>query len=1091
MNNLSVYSASAGSGKTYSITHEYLALLLKNSDNEKAYKNIIAITFTNKATNEMKNEILKKFQSILKNNSDNKELLDICKKAELLSDTDSNEKKAEVMKKAKDIFRKAFVNILHDYSFFSVSTIDSFFQKIIRGFAREIGINYNYSLELDNEKIISDAIDILLEQAETDNKLKSKIIKIVDNSTDEGKSWNIKNSLSAFVKSIPISEYREFEKDYEAFFADENSEKNFRSEIIKIQNNFKNSIDEKYQKIISYSDYSTCFSYNDKRNFIYLLKAICEKYDDSDFSLEDYFKYCNYDEKSIKFKTPKKDISKAVLNELYAIYDDLHEFFLANFKNYKTINIIDQNYYYAGLLNSIIEIINNYIAEKGLFLISNVPTFLSEIAKNNSSSFIYEKVGTFYENYLIDEFQDTSQLQWDSLMPLIMESLSNYKKNIIVGDLKQSIYSWRGGDWELLANKLYSDFPQDYFPNDLKENWRSGEKIVNFNNSFFETAVGAIKDNTKFPDEVKKNTTDLIQDKIYSNIKQEFKKESISESFVSVNIIDQEKDDEKSFKEKAIFLLIKQIEELQENGVSPKDILILVRTNDEGNQIAKEILLYSQSAEAKENVTYELISSTSLFIYQNYAIQTIIACLKYFANKNDFLAKYEIKQKLSLQFPDIPQTDFDQILADLQKVSSLKLLYENIEDIIDNFGLNKNEANIPYLISFRDLVLDFEQKESPDIFSFLNYWDEVAQKKNLRLSEEQNAITILTIHKAKGLAEDYVFVPFCNWKLADSKSTLKLVKSPDKYPFNALPAWLINVCSDSLLESHFSEDYYIQRFKQIIESFNVLYVAFTRARKGLSVFLDSYAKNPADNLNSVNKLIQFTVENLSSDKLSTKNDNGISYKEYFWGKDLVSSITENKDKTVNKYIDKYGIFKHENKNPKEQIIIKSQFDRNKLDLDKDTDINKGIIFHKIFENINYAKDIDNAINKLYQSSIISKDKITFYKDIIEKKIKNKNVAKWFDGSYDVITESEIISQKDKRLYRPDRIMFNKDKSETIIVDYKFGKKEEKAYINQIQNYAKLLSDMKYQNISLYLWFVIENYLLHIFDGKIIEKIDLL
>lgn len=1079
MGQLLVYSASAGSGKTHSIAGQYILMLFSKP---KAYRNILAVTFTNKACEEMKSRIIDELAAIIKESPGNR-ISEITEHTKLSSDM------------VKIRARQIFTEMLHDYSFFSVSTIDSFFQKILRNFTRETGIQYNYEIELDTENVINLAVDNLLENSNTNPELKKNIISLVEQKMENLSKWDFRKDLKSFLKKVIESDYRSYEAEYNSFFADKSKVADFRKEISKIEKDFQNSI-KNYCKdlsdiLLKYNLGIEDFSGGNTRSVIKrLLKTYNLVSGNETFDTEKHFNNIETPEKWLTKAVINKEPHKTATDELIKVSTSMAEHFKSNYSRYITAVIIKKHLNYAALINEGLQTIHKYLNDEGKFLISEVPVFLSEIARQNSSSFIYEKTGSFYENYLIDEFQDTSSIQWNSFYPLMLESLSSGNENdinIIVGDLKQSIYAWRGGDWRLLAYQVKQKF-ENYFKHiSLDDNWRSGKTIVEFNNYFFESAAGVLSNviNNSYPEELAPYTGELIKSSIYSNIKQNVKQNF--DSVVRLEIFEKEEDKspESSVQYRTIQRMIKQIEELQENNHKPGEIMILVRTNDQGSKIAQHIIKYSQSPEAKPGIVYDVISSDALFISSNKAVQLIISCFRYLLNENDKLSLteagyiYYVNSELNTSGDFVfNHTDFmvhlTKTIEPLKESFRQKLLHDLTDIIIEELGLNKKVENVPFLNSFRDVVHDFSLKHPAEVESFLEYWDEKGSKQNLKIPEKQNAINIISIHKSKGLAADFVFVPFCDWDL--HKSGDIIWAETDTPPFNVLPVWPVNFDSKTQ-KSNFSETYYFHKFRQTVESFNMMYVAFTRARKGLFISASDAADNSFSKVSSVLRTVieNQDFENNSKPHISVSDE--FKCKEYSIGEITIAKKTQDHDG----YFNSYPVFI-----PEKQIKIKSFFDRDKVDVTSQSLVHKGIVYHKIFENIESAGDIDKAVNDLYAKGIVSMEDIPVYTDEIKAIISSPLIKSWFDGTYTVNNEAEIVT-KNGKLRRPDRIMESENK--IIIVDYKFGYAENKKYISQTKEYAQLLAEMGYKNIETYIWYVLSDYMVKVnTDSDETEKI---
>jgi len=1070
MGKLLIYSASAGSGKTHNIAKQYLFLLFSKP---RAWRNILAVTFTNKACEEMKSRIIDELASIVYKNNDT-----------IISEISSNTGLSPEMVKIRA--DRIFTEMLHDYSFFSVSTIDSFFQKIVRNFTLETGIQYNYEIELDTENVINSTVDIMLENSNSDTKLKKDIISLVDQKMENLSKWDFRKDLKEFLKKVIYSDFRSYEKKYMEFFGDRKSIEKFQSSLFKIKHSFEAEV-QVYCKdisevLIKYNLEADDFSGKSRSIVNKLVKTHIKLTQNTELNTEDHFKNIDIEEKWLTKAQISTEPYLSAMKELMTMANKMKDFFILKYPEYVTASTIKQHLYYAALINSGLTTLHQYLNDEGKFLISEIPVFLSEIATNNSSSFIYEKTGSFYENFLIDEFQDTSNIQWQSFFPLLHESLSSgYDKdiNVLVGDVKQSIYAWRGGDWRLLAYKVQQIFKNYYENINLDENWRSGETIVNFNNNFFSYATDVLSNaiSTQYPSHLAPVTGNLIKTSIFSNIWQSFIKDY--KSYVSITIFDKtdknNKQPETEIDNNNIKHIIKKIEWLQEMNHKPGEIMILVRKNEEGSEIARQIIQYSQSSEAKQGIIYDVISSDALFVSSNKAVKLIISYLKYIADKNNKLAfieaayKYYLHVKLiSSEEIEYNQENFaiylEKTTQPIEQKDQHRLLHELVDKIIATLKLNEHNENIPFLNSFRDIVHEYCIKNPAEINSFIEYWDETGVSLNLKIPEKQNAINIISIHKAKGLAADFVFIPFCDWDLCHFNDIIWA--GTDDKPFDTLPVWPVSF-NKKLAQSLFADDYYIHKFQQTVEAFNMMYVAFTRARKGLFISANDKTDNT---FNSVYTILKHVIDNpqfISATNLKIEKNAKYECTEYDCGE--IEKTT--KTSTDSKYFNSYPVY-ISNK----QIKIKSFFDRDKINASSQSSVHKGIIYHKIFENIITTDDIPNAINKLAIAGQIQKSEIQSFIDEIKINTSFDYVKPWFDGSFTVINETEIITNS-QDIRRPDRIMVSKN--ETVVVDYKFGFEENKKYVHQTKEYANLLAKLGYNNISAYIWYVFSNYLIKI------------
>lgn len=1069
MSHLIVFSASAGSGKTHKIVGKYISMLFRNI--ETPYKHILAVTFTNKAGEEMKTRIIKELNNIASGN-----------KSDYINEIkiEYNLSEDEIRKRAKEIFKQ----ILHDYSHFSVFTIDSFFQKILKSFTYETGIQYNYEVELDIDNVIDQVVDRMIVNSNEDQELKNNLIELINQNIAEGKRWDARLSLKSFLKEVYKSEYRTAENQYNDFFADKNKVYLFLTTINKIiasfENKLKDFVKEFQEKMENQSLKLEDFSGSATRSVAKRILNIQSELTTKD--PDEAFKHYDDISKWLRKDDLEDPVKSNATEKLISICSDFKAWLDIEYPTYHISTLIRRQFFNISLINNAFNEISHYKKENNKFMISEVPMFLAEISGNNSSSFIYEKIGTYYNNYLIDEFQDTSRTQWDAFSPLIEESLSHHYKNlnILVGDVKQSIYGWRGGDWELLGGQVKKDFPDYYNEINLDTNFRSGKNIVDFNNAFFKIAAQLLQNdfNSDQKSEIKNHLQSKITDCVYNQIEQKSNDEH-KKSYLEINIIDNSGRDREGI-DKALSIMMHQIEMIQEKGYRAGDIMILVRKNTEGREIADHILSYSKSENAKPGLNYDVISADSLFVTANNSVCFIISLLKYLTDTNNDLARAEAAYNLHRS--NNPETtygtefnlhkyyqDFDNIVNNVKENLISSSLQEIIDKVIYIFGLNNNSGNIPFLTSFRDIVHDFGLNNSSGIHGFLEWWEEAGDKQTLKIPERQNAINIITGHKAKGLAAEFVLIPFCNWELMKSSGIIWC--EIDKKPFDVLPFWPLNF-SKRLNIGYTSRYYEKERFNRVIEAFNLMYVAFTRAKKAL--FITSISKESKDGLKNTGQLLVSSIN--SSDIIQDQNfiinETGEKDIIQYYKGEIENTNSEYPD---NRYFEKYPVFI-----PTKKPVIRS-FAAQAGEVPKSMELMKrGIIYHELFEKTINTETLKPALNELVNKGVIRKsEQNELFKNVTDL-LENKYVKNWFDGTYNVFNERDIFCGKGK-IRRPDRIM-EKD-NELIVLDYKFGEKETQHNIDQVFDYGEILKSMGYEKVEKYIWYVFLRKLVKVIDRE--------
>ena len=1046
---ITIYKASAGSGKTYTLTREYLKIIFENEYN---YKNILAVTFTNKAAEEMKSRIVNEVYliSIGSNKSDHAEFL---KNKFKFTDV-------QLVEKAK----AALNLLLHDYSRFSVGTIDSFFQQIIRSFAKEIGLQNGFQLELNQNEILEKAVDKLISQIDDDNNLRKWLMVFANDRMREGKSWNFKDEILKIGKEIFKEEYSINSKK----ITDKLKEKEFIFKYKQTLSKIKDSIVNDIKKIGA--------------NAIELMQV-------NDISLEDFpYKTTSFASYFVKFKNgdftePGKRVVSAVANidkwyskksdkitEIEQFYNDggnqllilAIETYLKNKVLFNSVNEVLKLINYLAIIDDVFKNAHKVSTDENIFLLAFAGPFIKSIIADTDTPFLYEKIGNKYKYFMIDEFQDTSTIQWDNFKPLIEESIANKHSSIIVGDVKQSIYRWRNGDWKLLAGGVEESFYKGAVNYEtLTYNWRSKKNIIDFNNSIFKDMANILQQNFN-KDIADEHTTDIeyLKDSInnaYNDITQIYpaKKDEKDKGYVKIEFINKEKGETvDDVKLKALERIPQFLEQMQDANIPLKDIAILVRGKKEGTEIVNYIMEYKKSSDSKLKYKYDIISNEALVIGNSPSIKLLVSLIKDVFIDNDDIntayIKYEYNSVINKKNIELTQIFNKQnnlfpneYLSIKERLSKLSL-YEITENLISIFKLNNNENNFIYLQAFKDALREFSETNIINIDNFIEWWENTGNGISVRINEEQDAVKIITIHKSKGLEFKTVLIPFANWKFKPINNEIFWCSS-NEANFNELKILPLKD-TGRIKDTVFYKNYYNEKLHNYIDNINMLYVAFTRAEENLVVFAE-YSKPKDAGINNTGVLLKNTLESKVVDNV---------YKLGSLTKQLKEELAESN--TIEKYIS--GNFKHDN-----SIKIASTDYVTSFENDK---IKKGLLYHKIFENIKYKYDIKNAVLKLINDGYIPDNNLNKYVNEINTLISKPEVVKWFDGTYKIKNEASI--QSSKTIKRPDRLMLKND--EIIIVDYKFGHKKEPKYHKQLIEYSNLIAKMGYKNIKAYIWYVL-------------------
>lgn len=1072
---LTVYKASAGSGKTFQLVVEYLQLIMENPQN---YRHILAVTFTNKATNEMKSRILEQLH-LLATGQPSDYLRHLKEKIAL----DEN----QIRNRAKLVLK----NILHDYNRFSVSTIDSFTQRTIKAFNRELGISPNFMLELDNDMVLAEATDRLIANIDKDKKLRKWLISFSREKIQENQTQHLENSIKKLGAEL-------FKEKFQLFFPAEGesvySRKNLKSfgrELNEIKAGYENtlkSIGKRGVDIIANSAL-TVDDFSGKSRGV---AAIFEKFAGgaqpgiSDSTRE----AAENPEKWYTRTSPKKDeIRNIAENHLQPLLRQIIEFIDRKQKEYNTALAVLKQFRTLGILTDLKEVIKQMLHEKGLLQLSDANLLLSKIIGNSDAPFIYEKTGHRYHHFMLDEFQDTSLLQWKNFKPLVLNSLASGNKNLLVGDVKQSIYRWRNGDWNILAKNIYQDFREDQLSvHTLKNNWRSEKRIVAFNNAFFEHFKETMQFNLL---EVLEGDDEKITNnfkRIYDSIEQvPAKKGAENEGYVNISFL---ADDD--FENCSVQLLIEEVKKAQDKGIKASEMAILLRKNKEGPFIIEKFL---EAAGLPENQRYNLsvLSNESLFLRSSQGALLIINILRLLTDPGEPVIrvallhqwlnwlKPELIKKGKLQpgttgydfglkennnsWKDQFEAVFEAELADkIRKVKEnipVSSLDETVTRIASLWQLFEIESELPFIQTLTDQAGILKSSLSNDISNFLYWWDEKGSTTSVNVNEEADSIQLMTVHKAKGLEFKAVFIPFFNWETQNTGNKRPMLwVNPKTAPFNRFP--VLPVQHEKLLRnSLFCDEYNEETVSTFIDVFNLVYVAFTRAKSALFVHCQELTeqKKETSSAKPVHFMLKKTLEKmvLHPDFQNCFNDEKTLFQ---LGEIPLPESTAGNSASV--YIEKYAFTDFSDK-------VKLRWSGEYL-ADGETMRsvkNTGSVIHEILASVETANELENACRKALAEGKIDESEMNQLLVKLKAALQKEPVNSWFDGHFRVFNERSLLSPG--KTLRPDRIMILGDKA--VVADYKTGEVKADSHRKQVQNYAEVLKKSGFRKVEGYLWYI--------------------
>ncbi|MBP5455626.1 MAG: UvrD-helicase domain-containing protein [Paludibacteraceae bacterium] len=1069
---LKIYKASAGSGKTYRLVVEYVKLLIEDPE---AYANILAVTFTNKATSEMKSRILSELYGIANGLQDSDSYLHSIQKE--LSQGEKKWSYDEIRRKAK----AALVSILHNYSRFRIETIDSFFQSILKNLAKELGLGAYMNIELDSNAPLKEAVNELFDKVKEDPDLMQWISDYIHDKIEGNASWKVSDELMNFGKNIFREEFKKMEHEIDIETRESGSINLLKEKgaLDKYQKDLKKKRDEILKTLIQkaqrFRDLSNKhnlstedFSYKDKGVVSFFNKIIDSKIFPEEMGKRSSECLENAEKWVAKSHPRYAEIIDLAERELIPILEETEKYREEHLSDFNSINLIIKDINKLGLLHDLATIISKNNSKNNQFMLADTPSLLNEMIGENDAPFIYEKVGAYINHIMIDEFQDTSLTQWKNFKPLLEEGLSQNALSLIVGDPKQAIYRWRNSDWRTISNidKEITNVPVGIFP--METNWRSKKNIIRFNNQFFKTALEIISKEMEG-----KNENMQIA---YADVCQK-SSEEVDEGWVHVEFLD--KGDHNMLER-----LREQIENLQDHGISADKITILLRKNKNIPIIAQYLSDYkNREPELASRYVYDVISDEAYELSSSLALQILIQALQFISEPENGIYKAQLvfsylTEILGKEANDTARSYLydkeNPIIQELEeklKKASLLPLYEMVETVYEILELHKIKNQESYMQSFLDGLNDFLVNKSSDLNQFLLHWEEKLKSTTIPFSSEINGIKLMSIHKSKGLEFHTVILPFCDWALTTERGLTPLLWCKAKEePYSELPLIPISYGKE-MINSIFSDQYYEETEQLYVDNLNILYVALTRAQKNLIILCTDQEK--IEPTKSISHLLKATL--MTDSEHWNEEENSFSIGELYdktIGKEEKesSNILKKKPRTTSSDYQSYkqkASFRQSNQS--RDFINDEEPQRNQY-------IDKGKVLHALFSLIKTKNDIGKAIDSLLFEGVISEEEKEGLREFVEKAINQEEAKEWFADGLELFNECEIVYKENgvAQNCRPDRVI--KKGNEMTIIDYKFGKKETK-YIKQVRQYIDLIQQMGY-TANGYVWYV-EN-------GEIVE-----
>lgn len=943
--------------------------------------------------------------------------------------------------------KQLITDILHNYSFFSISTIDTFFQRVVRSFAKEIGIQAGFRVELDQRKVISDVVDQLIQDMNQDPQLLQWLTQFAVHQINEGKPWDTKRDISTlsfelFKELVIVHQddifrrlddptfmprlLRDVQQEIRSY---EDELKRMGQEAFAIMKRFGLSVEDFTQKGRGVGMFIQKMAEGQLPTINSYVKAALE---------ED--KWAS--EKSAAYP----QVVEALANGLDFAVGEMVKYSEDRSRHYLSMKQVVNHLYTFGLLGYISRGIEKYRQDNELLLISDFPQLLAEIIHDSDSPYIYEKIGTRFRHYLIDEFQDTSGMQWRNFRPLVADSLSAGNFNMLVGDIKQSIYRWRGGDWNILLNQVGKDIDKAYISSKtLDTNRRSKRRIIDFNNTVFKSAPGILAHELKTASE---DMDALVQlEEAYDDaVQNPF--DSSDEGHVRIDFIDSKEEEDKD--SAVLERLITNLQELQDQKYALSEITILVRTNSEGRKVVKALLDH-QETNTDGKYRYDVVSNESLFVKNNAAVHVILQCLQLAVDREEILWVEQLKYALSFHYETTQNVE--------EKVEEFKRFLEGnrpgltslVSKAIWVFDLYRKDSDLIYLTAFQDAVADYLGFNEDLVLPFLLWWSE-HDDRAIQVSEDIDAIRLMTVHKSKGLEFKAVLVPWCSWSLDHKGPNGQLLWSStsDHEPISMTP-WLPVRYKGELARTYFANEYLQEKHDAYLDSLNLLYVALTRAEEVL------YLTCPVASFG--NPRIATVADLLRKLAHMHFEDNGYDAEQEV----LTIGAFQDRKIEVTGQRESFNLTSVLNIDYTNQIG-QVRLGTGILDEERRKSIDLGDVVHWILSQTKTKDDFQSAIDRAVLKFAISTDELSEIKLMLRKNWELPQFSSWFDPKWQVRNEYSILLDSGK-IRRPDRVI--SDDENAIVIDFKTGLPDDR-HKKQVGEYKGILQAMGYEQVDGYI-----------------------
>ncbi len=1033
-----ILNASAGSGKTYQLAYKYVRDVVEQPS---IYRHILAVTFTNKATEEMKSRILKEIH-LLASGGESSYLENLCRELDMDA--------ATVRRRAAEVRSK----ILHDYSRFTVLTIDTFFQRILRAFIKELGIDLNYNVEIETASVLTKSADTLIEQITTDRDLQRWLTDFVQERIDEGKKWDVRDGILTLGGEL----FKE--KNKEALSLARSREELGRivgeatARAAATKQQMRERAAEAVRIMADAGVGPTDFT-GKSRSFAHYFLTVAAG------ELKPYTATVGKMSLTTEGWAPKGSPAAPLAARLQPLLREMCDLYDANVRSWNTCDLLRENYRSFALLSDLYAKVQQLCDEQNMMLLSETKYILSEFIGHNDAPFIYEKVGNRFEHFMIDEFQDTSVKEWENFLPLLQNAMSQSEATsvLIVGDIKQSIYRWRGGDWKILHSQAQRALGADSTELvNLTENYRSLPAVVDFNNKAIgrvveadNRALNATLDEAAARGDMDARTAAGLRDtlqKAYREHAQTPRRLGGVPGYVSVE----------TFAERPP--VVERICEVLDKGFRPCDIMILVRGATDGARVAAELLDFKRRND-DPRYRFDVMTQEALIVGNAPVSSFIAAALRLSLNPDDSLSRAVYNHYLGRGF-DRPLPGDERTFF-----RSIRLLSpeEAFERIVMRHALHDDRQQTAYLQAIHEQIIGFCASKIADIALFLDWWEQQGQNRSLSVDESATTVEITTIHKAKGLEKRVVLIPWCSWQL-DPKSggnVTNIVWAEAQGDAGAVGRFPVKY-KKAMAESGFSAEYYRELVYSHVDNINLLYVALTRAAESLHVFI------PRKGGKSVGGLLLQSI-GADGDKAlldgtegrRTATEEGERF-EFGRFTGPVPGGGKASD-SVHVVLENYPTARADLR-----LRLPSQRYFEEEDEVELSPRNFGILMHKAFEQADDRQQIYEAVQRMRDDGTLSPGEAEALRGMIARVLAHPVAGEWFGGGWQrVRNENEIIVPGAGSTRRPDRVMIRGTRA--VVVDYKFGSRDPGRYRRQVGEYLGLLRQMGYTQCEGYLWYV--------------------